>query len=157
MALSEALVGRGLLEIAKEFLELVSKDLDKHTSKKGEVKIEGNSVVLLTPSHIQWAKYGRGPGKQPPIDILLDYVKKGNIKFDGLDSEGTAWAMAASIAKKGTKNWKRGAPNALEESITKSFESYNKKLAQMLTVEIDDQLQQTFTEIIPEGIKKYKI
>lgn len=158
MADIKTVVKTSLIEIAKEFLQLVSKDLDKYTSKKGVVKIEGNSVVLLTPSHIQWAKYGRGPGKQPPIDIMIEYVKKGRIKFDGLDTEGTAWAMAAGIAKNGTANWKRGAPNALEEQITKNFESYNKKLASMLSVEIDKQVNGIYEEkVISPGIKKFKI
>lgn len=157
MAAIATIVKGGLMEIAKEFLLLVSKDLDKHTSNKGVVEIKGNEVILLTPSHIQWAKYGRGPGKQPPIDIIMDYVKEGNIKFDGLDSEGTAWAIASSIGKNGTKNWVKNAPNALEESITKSFDEYNTKLSEMLSVEIDDQVNQIYIEIIPKGIKRYKI
>lgn len=152
-----SVIEQGLLAIAREFLELITKDLDKHTSKKGEIKMEGNSIVLLTPSHIQWAKYGRGPGKQPPIDIMLEYVKKGSIKFGGMDSEATAWAMAAGIAKNGTKGFKRNAPNAIEEQITKSFKKYNEKLSKMLSVEINDQVGKAYTKIIPTGITKYKI
>ncbi|MEK0370239.1 MAG: hypothetical protein QQN55_03670 [Nitrosopumilus sp.] len=157
MAFVNTVVNKGLLEIAKEFLELVTSDLDKHTSKKGVVKIEGNTVVLLTPAHIQWAKFGRGPGKQPPIDEMLDFVKQGRIKFKGQTEEGTAFVIAKSIGKKGTKGFTKNAPNAIEEQITKSFESYNKKLSQMLTVGISDEVNKTFTEIIPEGIKKFKI
>jgi len=157
MSVGGKFVNNSLLAIAKEFLELVSSDLDKHTSKKGVVKIEGNKVTLLTPAHIQWAKYGRGPGKQPPVSILLAYVKKEKIKFNGLTFEGTAWAIAKSIAKNGTKGFKKNPPNAIEEQITKSFEAYNKKLASMLSVEINDQVQEINTKIVSEGIIKFKI
>jgi hypothetical protein len=50
-----------LVEIAKEFLQAVSKEMDPYSKEKGEVKVEGTKVILLTPSHIQYAKYGRGP------------------------------------------------------------------------------------------------
>jgi len=146
-------VEQSLLDVAREFLEMVSGELDPYTSDKGIIKTEGmNKVVLLTPYHIQFAKYGRGPGKQPPHQVILDWVKEENIKFDGSDYEGTAWAIAKSIGKKGTLNWKPNAPNAMDEAITKHLDEYNKKAANMLALTVHDQMQETYRKLYPQNI-----
>ena len=141
-----------LLAIAREFLTLVTAELDPHTSNKGEIVIESsNTIVLLTPSHIQFAKYGRGPGKKPPLDHILDWVNEKGIIFDGTDQRGTAFAIQNSIGKKGTKNWVSGAPNALDEAILSNFEEYNKKLNDQFAVQIHDELQEIYKEILPDS------
>ncbi len=140
-----------IMDIAREFLELVTMELDPYTSQKGVIKTEGdNKIVLLSPAHIQFAKYGRGPGKQPPHEAILEWVKREGIKFDGSTYEGTAWAIAKSIGKKGTSNWKPNAPNAMDEAITKNIDTYNDKLAQMLVVQVEDQLQEEYRKLFPE-------
>ena len=146
-----------MIDIAREFLEMVSKELDPYTSNKGYIKEEGDGkITLLTPSHIQFAKYGRGPGKPPPFDTIFDWVKKEGIIFDGTDAEGTAWAITKSIGKKGTLNWQPNAPNAMDEAITTHIDSYNEKLANMLAVQINDNLQETYRKLFPKNME-YKI
>ena len=66
-----------LVDIARAFLEGIKKELDPYTTRKGEIEKEGSrTLVLWTPDHIQFAKYGRSPGKQPPVDPLIKWVKK---------------------------------------------------------------------------------
>jgi hypothetical protein len=136
-----------LVEIAKEFLQAVSKEMDPYSKEKGEVKVEGTKVILLTPSHIQYAKYGRGPGKRPPFQDIYDWVKAEGIQFQDLSTEGTAWAIQTSIGKNGTKNWVPNAPNFLEESINKHFEEYQVLMSQKLIVLINDEVNNIYKKI----------
>lgn len=140
-------------QIATEFLQMVSDELDQYTTEDGKIEIESSTrVVLLTPAHIQFARYGRAPGKQPPISSILDFVKKKGIIFDGTDQEGTAWAIAKSIAKNGTKNYVSNAPNALNEAIQNNVDAYNKKLADHMAVEANEELQAIYKNVFPQKI-----
>jgi len=65
-----------LRSIAYEFLKLVGGDLDKYTRTKNEVKETPEGAILFTPSHVQFAAYGRGPGKRPPLDNIFRFRKK---------------------------------------------------------------------------------
>ncbi len=136
------------VEIAEDFLKAVTAELDKHTSQKGVIETNNQKVTLFTPAHIQFAVYGRGPGKQPPIDNILKWVTQQGIIFEGSTKEGTAWAIAKSISKKGTKNWVPDAPNALQEAIDSNIEVYydnvNKKVTKITTEGLDELYQKQF-------------
>lgn len=136
--------------IAKEFLEAISRPLDKYTNTKGKiVETNDNELTLLTPAHIQFAKYGRGPGKKPPLDNILKWVKSDGIIFAGLSERGTAFAIQASIGKNGTKNWVQGAPNAMEEAINANSKQYNEQLNNTLVVEITNSVNREFKKMFP--------
>lgn len=144
-------------DIAKEFLLLVSGQLDQHTSQKGIVKVEGpTKVTLFTPAHIQFAKYGRGPGKKPPLDNILAYIKREGIIFEGMDERGTAFAIQASIGKNGTQNYVPNAPNAIEEAIQSALEKYNKNLSKFFATETQKQVDEIYRDTFPEKMN-YKI
>jgi len=146
---------RSVLTLAQEYLQLTTAELDPYTSKKGEIETSGLEVSLYTPSHIQFARYGRGPGKRPPLDPILNWVRKGNIQFPGLSKLGTAAVIMNSIAKKGTLNWTKNAPNALDEALKKNFEQYNKKLNGTLVVLLTKQTREIYKELPIE--EKFKI
>jgi len=135
-----------LIAIAVEFLMAVKEELDPYTTRKGEVQPTQSGAILLTPSHIQFARYGRGPGKQPPLDPILEWVQRKGVRIGNLSEKGTAWAVIKSIAKNGTKNWVPNAPNALEESLKKNFEDYQQKMSRAFIIAIDDQITNLTTE-----------
>lgn len=141
-----------LLEIARQFLMLVSGELDPYTSEKGEIKVGVTTVSLFTVDHIQFAKYGRGAGKKPPFQDILDYVKKNNISFDGTDQNGTAWAIVNSIAKNGTSNFVRNAPNAMDEAIEKHYEQFTKDLSEKFKLIILDDINAIYNKLPVERI-----
>lgn len=136
-----------LMEISKEFLEAVTGELDPWTKTKGEIGDEGTKVYLLTPSHIQYARYGRGPGKNPPFQDIFDWVKTEGIKFGKLDEKGTATAIQFSIGHKGTSNWVPNAPSFLEESILKHMEEYQVELGRKLIVTINDEVNNIYKQM----------
>ena len=147
-----------MFAIAREFLEAVTGELDPHTKQKGEINQGFNSVSLLTPAHIQFAKYGRGPGKKPPLEPLLAWVKSNRLQ--GRDKKGrftsylgSAIAMQKSIAKKGTKDWTPNAPNALEEAISKNYVEYQVKMTNVVGISINDEMNKTYKKFVPETMK----
>lgn len=130
-----------LIDVAREFLMAVKHELDPYTTRKGEVVQSGQfEFTLLTPSHIHFAKYGRGPGRMPPVDPLLKWVQDKGIQFDGLTQEGTAWAIAKSIEKRGTKNYVPNAPNALDEALTKHYRTFGERMLNAFAVEIQGEI-----------------
>lgn len=145
-----------LQEIIEQFLKLVSGRLDEYTTEKGEVVVSNNTVTLFTPSHIQFAKYGRGPGKLPPIEPLVDWVKKKGIVSSNEEARGTAWAIAKSISKKGTKNYVSNAPDALTEAIEEEFDNYVTRLSGFFTEEINNQILDAIVKAIPDKIELNK-
>lgn len=138
------------IDIAREFLTAVKDDLDPYTTQKGKIEVGIDSVTLLTPSHIQFAKYGRGPGKAPPVDPLEEWViRKGIVESD--KARGVAFGIAKSISLNGTLNWVPNAPNALDESIDKYLNKYDEETAKLFNVIIADEMKkiQPFPETIP--------
>jgi len=138
-----------LLEIAKEFLQVVTGELDKYSSTKGEIHVDSGRrrIILLTPSHIQFARYGRGPGKKPPFESILEWVKRENIKFENSSQDGTAWAIQNSIGLHGTKNWVPNAPSFLEETLQTHMKEYQERIGKKLVVVINDKVNQIYKEI----------
>ena len=129
-------------DIAKDFLESVTSDLDTYTSIKGKIYGDLNSMTLETPDHIQFAFAGRGPGKRPPLEAMLELVRSKNILFDGADERGTAFALQAIIAKKGTKNHKPNAPDIMETTVAKYQKKYEKELGDSILIDIDNKLKE---------------
>ena len=133
-------------DIAKEFLLMVSKRLDVHTTEKGFVEISVDKVTLFTPSHVQYAAYGRAPGKKPPLDPILKWVSQKGILIKGSDERGTAFAIQNSISKKGTKNYKPNAPNVLEEAIKSEIDNYSRELSKLFFIEISKEVDKLVNE-----------
>lgn len=142
------------MAIAKEFLLAVTRELDPYTSHKGQIIVTNDyEVVLLTPAHIQFARYGRGPGKKPPLDPILEWVKSEGISFGELSDMGTAFAIQASIGINGTNNWVPNAPNALEEAVKNNFDKFNKELNSAMVVEVRNQFEEEYKKIFPATIE----
>ena len=145
---------REFVDIAREFLILVGRDLDSYVSEKSSVEVSGpTKVTLFTASHIQFAKYGRGPGKKPPLDAILEFVKKKGIIFEDTDARGTAFAIQLSISKKGTKNWVPNAPDALQEAVNKQLNKYYDKVEVANTEKTNQEIKEIFDKQFPLTIK----
>ena len=147
-------------DIARDFLESVTSELDTYTSIKGRIYGDGNSMILETPDHIQYAFAGRGPGKKPPLEAMLELVRSKNIIFDGKDEKGTAFALQAIIAKKGTKNHKPNAPDIMETTVAKYQKKYEKELGDSILIDIDNRLKdemEKFWKDQDDLLKDFKI
>ena len=144
-------------EIARMFLGAITSELDTYTSIKGEiVKNSSTSFSLLTPDHIHFAKNGRAPGKNPPLEAMLQFIRSKNIIFDGMDERGTAFALQAIIAKKGTRNHKPNAPDIMKTTVAKYQKEYEEQLASYISIEYTDILRDEFDKIWEEEEKLIK-
>tara|TARA_R110002020_G_scaffold78339_2_gene197064 strand:- start:43 stop:492 length:450 start_codon:yes stop_codon:yes gene_type:complete len=141
------------IKLATALLQKVANETDKHTSQKATISSDSDSVTLSTPDYLQFAIYGRGPGKRPPLDNILQFVKGKNIVFDGLDQRGTAFAIQASIGKKGTSNWVPNAPNALEGFIEDNLGEYLGSLNVQLLDKNSKDVEEIYDKNIPTKIK----
>lgn len=142
------------IAIATAFLKMVTGQLDPYTSKKGVIENNGSTeVVLFSPSHIQFAKYGRGPGKRPPLDPILAWVEKKGIVSDQKKQRGIAFAIQGKIGEKGTLNYVPGAPNAIEEAIADNLDAYNQKIGDIMAVEISEDVTDMMTKLFPPTTK----
>ncbi|UXQ88757.1 hypothetical protein [Tenacibaculum phage Larrie] len=138
-----------LREIIIQFLESVKKELDEFTSEKGHIETSGDSVSLFTPHYIQFAKYGRGAGKMPPIEPLVDWVKRKGIVSEDSQARGTAFAIAKSISKKGTLNHVPNAPNAIEEAMENALDSYTINISGYFSDEINNAVLDMVVNALP--------
>lgn len=136
------------VKITKEFLMLVKGDLDQYTTQKSTIKVNNfKSLSLFTPAHLQFARYGRGPGKMPPLDPLIEWVsKKGIVSGGPSEARGAAFAIAKSISKKGTKNYVPNAPNALEEALDKHMNTYVTKINEKHVNDTVRKLEKSYNE-----------
>lgn len=135
--------------IALEFFRKVALELDPYTTENSEIIEEAGEVSLLTPAHIQFAKYGRGPGKRPPLNAILSWVKKKGIEFKNLSQRGTAFAIQKSISEKGTIGYTPNAPNALEEAVDKNYEEYMDESSSHFEIIFNDDVKKIMREAIP--------
>jgi hypothetical protein len=148
-------------DAARKFLESCKAEFDEETTKKSEITKDNDySFTLHTPDHIQFAKYGRGPGKKPPLKNIIEFVKAEDIQFEGTTKEGTAFAIQNSIGKKGTLNWVQGAPDFLTEVIDRHKKDFNEELKSAIVIETTNAYNEevkTTLEEQSELFKEFKI
>lgn len=65
-----------------------------------DYKIEGNKATLLGPAHIEFMERGRGPGKFPPEEPILNWVKAKGLSSDNIKS--LVFLIRRKIAREGT-------------------------------------------------------
>lgn len=68
--------------------------------------------MLETDDYWRWVGNGRGPGKMPPLDRIAGWLLRAGI-------EASPWAIAKSIAKRGTRNFRQGKTNIFTDAIDK--------------------------------------
>lgn len=106
-----------------------------------EVISMGNSyrIRLNLKPYWKWIEEGRKPGKMPPINSIINWIRKKNIPIRNTLKQ-TAFVIARSIGKKGIKgkfymknskqelpDFKTGLIKALKKDINKSIKNIKTK------------------------------
>jgi hypothetical protein len=141
------------IKLTEAFLEKIAAEADQYTSEKSYIVDDDEGLKLVTPDYLQYAVYGRGPGKAPPLDSMISFVKAKGIIFDNMDQRGTAFAIQASIAKKGTSNWVPNAGNALEEFVQNNISEYYTELNIQLLDKESREINEIWNKNIPTQIR----
>lgn len=88
---------------------------------------------------------GRGPGKAPPPDIMLAWVKRKNIIFDGLTQKSTAFVIGQMMAREGSAVF-RGKRKGL--NLTAIFQSTVSALIKPLEVAVAKDAAEEIKEVV---------
>ncbi|WP_447978083.1 hypothetical protein [Candidatus Nitrospira bockiana] len=91
-----------------------------------ELKESPSLFESITASSLPYAapvEFGRRPGAMPPVQALLPWVARFVTLKQGETATGVAFAIAQSIALRGTRLWRRSPPGArmFEEGAKAAF------------------------------------
>jgi hypothetical protein len=104
-------------DILKFFFERLKKSIADDASSKGQkapvdklrVEIDEKGGRLFAPHYFKYIITGRGPGKQPPPDAMLEFVQKNpeiyaqaKATFKYLTEPQLAYLIGRKIARQGT-------------------------------------------------------
>ena len=108
-AMIEAAIDRALAEVAQDEAEREREKVPKATGRtEKSIKVERirRSEYRVGPDvpYAYFVEHGRAPGTLPPISAIKRWVITKGIA--GNDATSMAWAIAKSIAKKGTQRFR---------------------------------------------------
>ncbi len=104
------------------------------------------SLEVTLNAYWRWIEHGRGPGKQPPLDAILEWVNKTQLQNEaageGITARQMAFLIARKIGREGTepkwvlfdlmqKNvplWKQRLASAAREDVVNMANEIFKKL-----------------------------
>jgi len=98
------------------------------------VNVTGNSGQLIGADWIEFTFKGRGPGKMPPLNAIIDWcVAKGLPR-------SMAWIIGKRIAESGTKLYREGR-NIITETITpERINAFTESLAKIYAAQIESDI-----------------
>jgi hypothetical protein len=71
---------------------------------KFKVEVNGNELDVVIPGYYLFVDKGRKKGKRPPVNAILNWIKREKIKVpQGVNLLSFAYAVANSIGKEGIK------------------------------------------------------
>ena len=129
-------------KLVRNFIEESAEQLRKNVRKAGKVAT-GKTVNSIrtfyyspyyafidVPSYFPVLETGRGPGKQPPVSSIEQWVASGVVDIKK-SIESDSWGIAKSIAQKGTKLWREGGRKDIFTPVLSEerFKKLNKDIA----------------------------
>lgn len=116
---------------------LRSIDLDNSNFAKNiNILFENDDVIITLPDYAIYIDRGRKPGETPPVDDIIDFIRRKGITSTDLSEEQLAFAIANSIGDKGIKP--RPFIDRLQEELTNL-------ITQHIYLEINKMIKNTLT------------
>ncbi len=111
------------------------------SSVEAEVKRFGDTfkVILHLEDYWKWLENGRPPGKMPPVQSILEWVKvKPVLPTNKITQEQLAFLIARKIGREGTK-----AKHYLKDSLNKQ-DNITERIAEAFREDIRETLKENF-------------
>ena len=157
-----------VLEEATEFLTYAAKsrlpgDYSIRENIKFVLNIDNDSFTIdfHAPDYWKYVDGGRKPGKFPPVNSLISWIRKRNITPRALPSSKTsvpstpptinqlAFLIGRKISREGIKG------NRFYELTVEEFKKeFTQKIEDAITEDIENQLDEFLTPISDEGSQK---
>lgn len=98
---------RIITDVARIFVkaEINRKNISASGKLIESIKAKGNTMVAI--DYVEWADRGRGKGKMPPVDKLIEWAQI-KLGLSGDDAIGAGWAIANKIKNEGSKVHREG-------------------------------------------------
>lgn len=106
-------------EVITNYLELIEAGLKADAESKGqsmpqdfEIKADNLSGQLYAAHYLKYLIYGRGPGKQPPPENILEWVLKNpeTTHWTPSEQKSLAYLIGRKIGEEGTDIWQGKKP-----------------------------------------------
>lgn len=125
-----------LTQIAEEFAESVIEGIAKNIREKDlfgfgpmnntgravesmGYKYDGRRLVIYSNWNFFWTlETGRGPGKMPPLDPILDWVQQRGIYSPDITPKSMAFLIARKIGREGSLLYRNGGNSGIITEYT---------------------------------------
>lgn len=88
-------------------------------------------VVTSQEDYAQYVELGRRQGKMPPVQVIIDWVRRKGLETGEKQIVNAAWAISKGIAKNGTRAEFQGINkrNFIENTINDTRRSVNEQIS----------------------------
>lgn len=150
-------------DILKQFFLDVVEGLRKDAESKGQkfpidkLRFEADELggQLFAPHYAQYLLYGRGPGKQPPVDVMTqwaesnpDILERARAVFRNITAQQLGFLVGRKIAREGTDIFSGKRPGIdLLGVIDESMPQFMKDLAKNEAIKIATDLRSAIENV----------
>ena len=98
---------RIITDVARIFVkaEINRKNISASGKLIESIKAKGNTMVAI--DYVEWADRGRGKGKMPPVDKLIEWAQI-KLGLTGKEAISAGWAIAKTIKEEGSSVYRSG-------------------------------------------------
>lgn len=145
-----------MLEQIKLLLENIKSDIIQDQVDKRIIASGGSAASLTVDAketsgelsgsesfYYQWK--GRGPGKPPPTNVILEWIESKRIQPDGISIESLAFLIARKIGNEGSDIYLRERPGlALDQIFESNLELFEKEIEEVYAQKLSKQIEDAF-------------
>lgn len=111
---------------------------------------KNNSYIVSGIFYFYWLDKGRAPGKFPPVDKILEWVRKKPVRFSyegkQLTEDQIAYLIGRSLKENGSRIYRNNALGIeLDKKIEQLTINLNEKLPNFVKQEVINRLNKAFT------------
>lgn len=116
-------------------------------AKSIRYEVKGGTLLVYGNDYIFYLVYGRKPGKAPPRDVIVQWIKDKPIRSD-IPINSLAYLIQRKIAKQGTLIYEQGGSTLLSGVVNQQLIS--DLSSDLFTAALDESLTYIKSNILPK-------